>query len=280
MIIDAHHHLWDRSRAEYPWLGPHLPTLDRDIGFAELEPLLDDAGVDRTVLVQAADDDGDTDFMFEQAAIHPRIGAVVAWVPLDAPERAAARLAEFAERPIFRGIRHGINTEPDPEWILRPEVADGLGLLEDAAIPFDLVSVRRRHLSLVPELVERHPRLRIVIDHLSKPPIRREEREPWWTDIARAAAAPTVYAKLSGLMPANPELAVWETDDLRPFVERAFELFGPDRLMWGSDWPIIDLAGGYRRALDAMRELAADWSASERAAVFGGTAARFYRMAA
>lgn len=280
MIIDAHHHLWDRSRAEYPWLGPHLPALDRDVTFEELERQLDDAGVDRTVLVQAADNDEDTDYMLEQAAAHPRIAAVVAWIPLDRPERAATRLQELRRHPAFRGIRHGINNEPDADWILRPEVADGLRLLEDADIPFDLVSVRRRHLALVPELVERHPRLRIVIDHLSKPPIRREDREPWWTNIARAAAAPTVWAKLSGLMPANDRLDEWGTDDLRPFVDHAMELFGPDRLMWGSDWPIIDLAGGYQRALDAMREIAAEWTPAERSAVFGGTAARFYGIEA
>src|SRR5690606_2779071 len=175
-----------------------------------------------------------------------------------------------------RGIRHGINSEPDPDWILRAEVADGLRLLEDEGLPFDYVPVRRRHLELVPELVERHPRLRIVIDHLSKPPVRRDEWEPWWSNIARAAESPTVSAKISGLMPAGGDLRVWEPDDLRPFVDRALETFGAERLMWGSDWPVIDLAGGYQRALEAAQTLSRHWSEHERAAVFRGTAAGFY----
>jgi L-fuconolactonase len=169
--------------------------------------------------------------------------------------------------------------QPDPEWLLRDDVAQSLRLLEDADIPFDLVSVRRRHLGLVPELVERHPRLRIVIDHLSKPPIARDEREPWWTNLARAAAAsPLVHAKISGLMPARTPYDDWRLDDLRPFVDHAAEVFGPDRLMWGSDWPIIDLAGGYERAWDAAHALVADWSPADQDALFGGTAVRFYGM--
>ncbi|MBO9577603.1 MAG: amidohydrolase family protein, partial [Microbacteriaceae bacterium] len=230
-VIDSHHHLWDRRRAAYPWLGPQLPMLDREVLFDELAPLLRAAGIARTVLVQGADNDDDTDFLLEQAAAHDEIAAVVAWIPLDDPERAAARLSELRRHPKFRGIRHGINAEPDPEWILRPEVTEGLRLLEDEDIPFDYVPVRRRHLELVPELVERHPRLRIVIDHLSKPPVLREEREPWWTNIARAAEAPTVSAKVSGLMPAGGDFTRWEPDDLRPFVDRALECFGPERPM-------------------------------------------------
>lgn len=276
--IDAHHHLWDRRRAEYPWLGPHLPLLDREVEFAELAPLLDQAGIAQTVLVQGADNDADTDYLLEQASHHDAIAAVVAWLPLDDAPRATERLTELRAHPKFRGIRHGINSEPDPEWILRPEVADGLRLLEDEDIPFDLVSVRRRHLDLVPELVARHPRLRIVIDHLSKPPVGREEREPWWSNLARAAESPNVSAKISGLMPAGGDFTDWQTADLRPFVDHALECFGPDRLMWGSDWPVIDLAGGYLRALDAARELAQEWSAPERRAVFHDTAAAFYRI--
>lgn len=275
-LIDAHHHLWDRRRASYPWLGPHLPLLDREVLFGELQPLLSRAGVTATVLVQGADNDADTDFLLDQAAEHEEIAAVVAWIPLDEPDRAARRLAELRRHPKFRGIRHGINAEPDPDWILRPAVSEGLRLLEDEGVPFDYVPVRRRHLELVPELVERHPRLRIVIDHLSKPPVRREEREPWWTNIARAAESPTVWAKVSGLMPAGGDFTVWSPDDLRPFVDRAVEAFGPSRLMWGSDWPVIDLAGGYERALDAARALTADWSDADRAALFHDTAAAFY----
>jgi L-fuconolactonase len=279
VIVDAHHHLWRRDRADYGFLQGLPGSIDRDVVMTDLIPTLRRLGIDRTVVVQGTDADGDTDVMLEEAAAHPEIGGVVGWVPLDRPEAAAARLAELRRTPVFRGVRAAINTQPDPEWLLRDDVAEGLRLLEDADVPFDLVSVRRRHLDLVPELVERHPRLRIVIDHLSKPPIARDELEPWWTNIARAAgASPRVFAKVSGLMPARTPYDRWTIDDLRPFIDRVVDSFGPDRLMWGSDWPIIDLAGGYERAWDAAHALVADWSSADRDALFGGTAIRFYAL--
>ncbi|GGL94697.1 amidohydrolase family protein [Nakamurella endophytica] len=279
MIIDAHHHLWDRSRARYPFLSG-VPEIDRDVDMTDLRPLLQRCGVDRTVVVQGVDSDADTDFLFEQAAGNAEIAAVVAWVPLDRPEEAARRLDELAVHPSFAGIRAGINWQPDPEWILRPDVSEGLELLADRDIPFDLVSVRRRHLELVPELVERHPRLRVVIDHISKPPVGKPDREPWWTNLVRAARYDTVHAKLSGIFPARPPMDQWTVTDLQPFVDHAVEAFGTSRLMWGSDWPIVDLAGGYERMFDALLSVFEQWPAADRGAVLGGTAARFYGIPA
>jgi L-fuconolactonase len=278
VIVDAHHHLWRLDRADYGFLHGLPASIDRDLVFDDLLPTLRRLGIERTVVVQGVDADGDTDSMLEEAAAHPEIGGVVGWVPLDRAEVAATRLEQLRRNPVFRGVRAAINMQPDAEWLLRDDVGEGLRLLEDAGIPFDLVSVRRRHLDLVPELVERHPRLRIVIDHLSKPPIARDEVEPWWTNIARAAESPTVFAKISGLMPARTPYDAWTLDDLRPFVDRAAEVFGPSRLMWGSDWPIIDLAGGYERAWDAAHELVADWTPADRDALFGATAVRFYGL--
>jgi L-fuconolactonase len=282
MLVDAHHHLWDPARASYPWLTAELGPINRAFAFDELAPLLAAAGIDRTVLVQSADNHDDTDHMLQVADRHSEIGAVVAWLPLDRPAEAATRLEALQAHPAFRGVRCSINFEPDVEWLLRPDVGEGLALLEARGIPFDVVSVRRRHLELVPLLSERHPDLVMIIDHLSKPPIGRDDSwvRGWERNLRAAAANPNVLAKVSGLFPAGRELGDWTAEDLRPFVHVAVDAFGPERLMWGSDWPIVELAGGYARAWTELNVLFAELGAAERAAILGGTAARAYRIAA
>jgi len=278
VIIDAHHHLWNLDRAPYPWLGDHLPTINRSMEFTELEPLIDGAGVDLTIVVQGSDFAADTEYLLEQALRHPRIVGVVGWVPLARPDEAAAQLDALMTHPAFRGVRHGINFEADADWLLRPDVTEGLELLAARDIPFDIVSVRRRHLELIPELSERHPDLRMVIDHLSKPPVKRDEWEPWRTNLARAAENPRVFAKVSGLFPSRGDMTEWTVDDVRPFVDYALELFGPERLMAGSDWPIANLAGGYGRVWRGITDSISDLPVSSRDAILGGTAARFYSL--
>jgi L-fuconolactonase len=279
-VIDAHHHLWDRSRAHYPFLTPDLPELDREIEFDELAPLLRACGIDKTVLVQSSDSDADNEYLLEQADLHPEIAAVVGWVPIDDAAGAADRLDALRTHPKFAGVRASVHFNPDADWILRPEVAAGLDVLAEQGVPFDYVSVRRRHLELVPELMDRHPDLSVVIDHISKPPVKKDDREPWWTNLRRAGRETGVYAKLSGIFPARGDMKEWGVDDIRPFVDHAVDSFGPDRLMWGSDWPIVDLAGGYERMFEALDSISRGWSASDRDAVLGGTAARFYGIPA
>ena len=282
MVIDAHHHLWDPARAPYPWLTAELGPINRPMEFAELAPQLAAAGIDRTVVVRSAENDADPDYMLEVADAERAIGAVVAWLPLDRPADAARRLRELEGHPAFRGVRCSINFEPDVEWLLRPDVGEGLALLEARGIPFDVVSVRRRHLELVPILSERHPDLVMIIDHLSKPPIGRDESwvAGWQRNLRAAAANPNVLAKVSGLFPARGDLADWTADDVRPFLHDALEVFGAERLMWGSDWPIVDLAGGYAKAWTELNRLFDELAPAERAALRGGTAARAYRIEA
>jgi L-fuconolactonase len=277
-VVDAHQHVWDPARAAYDWLAREDPSIQRPIGFDEALPALRRAGVDATVLVQAADNDEDTELMLDTAAAHPEVAAIVAYVPLDRPDRAAERLAELRRDPLVVGVRNLIHDIPDPDWLLRPEVDEGLGVLERAGVSFDLVSVLPRHLEHVTTLSERHPGLRIVIDHLSKPPIGLAEREPWWTLIARAAENPLVHAKVSGLYAATDDPASWTVEQLRPFVDRALEVFGPDRLMYGSDWPVSIPYGGYGKVWDALSALFAELAEHERAALLGDTATRFYRI--
>ena len=174
MVIDAHLHLWDTGRLPYPWpRRPENAAINRTFGFGDFASRAAEAGVDRAVLVQADDTAADTEAMFEVAAAHPEIAGAVAWVPLDRPDEAAAQLDQLERRPGLAGIRNLIHDQPDPDWLLRPSVGEGLALLGQRGIPFDVISVPPRHLSHVPVLSERYPALRMVLDHLAHPPIRR-----------------------------------------------------------------------------------------------------------
>lgn len=278
VVIDAHQHFWNPSRVAYDWLGPDLGPINRAIEFDDLAPLLTATGVDRTVLVQSADNQADTDYMFEVAAAHPEVAAVVGWVPLDDPGIVAERLPAMRANPAFVGIRNLIHTRDDSDWLLRPDVDESLGLLAANDVPFDVVSVLPRHLEHVPTISERHPGLRMVIDHLSKPPVKADSDQPWRSLIARAAENPLVHAKVSGLYPATGDMAAWTADDIRPYLEYALELFGPNRLMFGGDWPISVLAGGYVRVWEELSVLFDELAPADRTAILGGTAAAFYRI--
>ena len=287
MVIDAHLHLWNTERLPYEWLQrPENAAINRTFGVEDFRSRAARAGVDRAVLVQAADTAADTEAMFEIASGHPEIAGVVAWVPLDRPDEAAIQLDQLAARPGFAGIRNLIHDQPDPDWLLRPLVGEGLALLEQQGIPFDVISVLPRHLRHVPVLSERYPALRMVLDHLAHPPLGGADPvgPGSWTDAAHwgelitaAARNPLVFAKVSGLYPPDPS---WTAEDLRSVVEFAFELFGPDRLMFGSDWPVAELGGGYVKMRTELGKLFDQLSAPERDAILSTTATRFYALSA
>jgi L-fuconolactonase len=286
VVIDAHLHLWNTERLRYEWLQrPENAVINRTFGFADVRSRAAAAGVDRAVLVQADDSAADTEVMLEIAAAHPEVAGVVAWVPLDRPAEAAARLDELEKRPAFSGIRTLIHDQPDPDWLLRPEVGEGLALLEQRGIPFDVIAVLPRHLSHVPVLSERYPELRMVLDHLAHPPLGEpgtgesgtgeSGMGEWRALITAAARNPRVFAKVSGLYPPGSS---WTADDLEEVVDFAFGLFGPDRLMFGSDWPVAELSGGYAKVRTELSRLFASLSPDGHLAVLGGTAARFYAL--
>ncbi|CAL9355038.1 amidohydrolase family protein [Streptomyces sp. enrichment culture] len=279
-VVDAHLHVWDPGRAAYDWLGPAMAPVDRAMRLRDARPLLRAAGVTAAVLVQAADNDADTDHMLATAATNPEAVGVVVWLPLDDPDRAAARLRVLRPDPHVVGVRALIHERSDPDWILRPDVGATLALLADAGLAFDYVTSSPAALRHVPELAARHPGLRLVVDHLGKPPVGGgpEERTEWRRLIAAAARQPGVHAKLSGLYTAAGALDSWTTAQVRPFVGQALELFGPERLMYGGDWPVSVLAGGYARTWEAVGAFLAPLAPAERAAVLGDTAARFYRI--
>ncbi|MFC0680162.1 amidohydrolase family protein [Lysobacter korlensis] len=279
MILDAHVHVWDPARADYPWLGNGTGGLNRAIGLDELTPTLSRLGIGGVVLVQASDNTEDTDLMLETARRHREVVGVVAWAPLDRPDQLPERLASLTGSLHVVGIRNLIH-EREPEWLLRPEGDRSLAELARWEIPLDFVTAGPAALAELPVLRRRHPDLNVVIDHLGKPPIggAAEERSQWRRLLAEAAADPRTHAKLSGLYSSTGDLGAWTTEQLRPFVDDALELFGAERLMYGGDWPVSDLAGGYDRSWAAMTELLAPLSAHERDAILGGTAERFYAL--
>ena len=277
-VIDAHQHVWDPAQAQYDWLGPELSPIDGAMTFDELAPELRTAGVDFTIQVQSADNAEDTAIMRASAATHPQVVGVVGFAPLDDADETAATLDAWGGDSLMVGVRNLIHNKPDPDWLLRPEVAAALAVLEERGVPLDVVAVLPRHIELIPILSGRHPRLRMVIDHLAKPPIGLDSTEPWSSLMAAAAENPRVYGKVSGLYSATADMAAWTTDAIRPFFDRALELFGPGRLMYGGDWPISVLAGGYTRVWGGLQPLFGGLSTNDREQVLGGTAAEFYSL--
>lgn len=276
-VIDAHQHIWDPITGWYPWLRPQSP-LYRAFTFDELRPELVKAGVDRTVMVQSANCLAETEFMLHTARDESAVAGVVGWVPLDNPAETISALDRFSVHATFCGVRHLIHEEPDPDWVIRPQVVDGLRLVAQRGFTFDVVAVTPRHLKHVATLAQLIPTLKMVIDHLGKPPIRAGAWQPWRSLIAQAAEHQNVTAKISGLNTAADHQR-WNADDLRPYLGAALDLFGPDRLMFGGDWPVTLLAGGYQKVWRHTRAALSELTPASHAAIFGGTAARFYRLA-
>ncbi len=276
-VVDAHQHFWNLDRVNYPWLTPEYGPLYRTYEADELAPQLKRAGIDGTVLVQAADSYKDTEYMLEVADRYRFIAGVVGWVPLLRPDEAAAALDRFKRHPRFKGIRHLIHVEPDPDWLLQPPVIEGLAVLAEKGMTFDVVAVLPEHLEHVPVIAERIPKLKIVIDHLAKPPIKEKGWEPWASLLARAARHPNVYAKVSGLNTlADPEH--WTAEDIKPYVDYAVKHFGANRLMFGGDWPVAVLAGDYQKVWEETNRAIGDLGKRDREAVLGGTAVSFYGL--
>jgi L-fuconolactonase len=279
VIVDSHQHFWDLAQVEYPWLVPDYGPIYRSFGPAELAPQLTAAGIDQTVLVQAANSFEDTEAMLAQAEAYDWIGAVVGWVPLEDAGQAGLALDRFSGERHFKGVRHLNHEEADPDWLVRPGVLDGLRVLEERGLTFDVISVHPLHLGHVPTLARTCPKLPIVIDHLAKPPIVSGEYDAWKDDLRAAAEHPNVSAKVSGLNTAA-DWEAWTGADLVESIGFALEVFGAERLMFGSDWPVAILAGDYakvwRETNAALDELGV--TEADRAAILGGTATAFYSL--
>ena len=277
MTVDAHHHLWDLHVRAHEWLrAPDFKPIWRDFGLEELEAQARDRGVDKTILVQVAASADETREFLAYAACTTLIAGVVGWMDLtvDDPAEDLARIRSAAGGQRLVGIRHLVQDEPDPDWLDRPEVRRGIGAVGAAGLPYDIL-VRAPQAQAALRLVRESPDQVFVLDHLGKPPIAEGELEPWAGWIQAMAAQPNVVCKLSGLV-TEADWGTWTVPDLRPYADVALEAFGPDRLMFGSDWPVCVLAGSYGEVFQAATDLTAELSTAERAAVFGGTATRVY----
>jgi len=275
VIVDAHHHFLDPARIDYPFLR-FLPQLARPLGAEDLAPLVRDTGVDATVCVQAADALEETAFLLEQAARADWVAGVVGWVPLADPPAAARALDRFAgPGSRLRGIRHLIHDEPDPDWVAQPRVFESLALLAERGLSFDLSAFSTRHLSHVPAIAARAPDLELVICHFGMPRVDQGEWEPWASTFARAAEHPRCSVKISGL---DLFLGGPDASRIQRYVDHALACFGPERMIWASNWPVSMQLRGYRELLDTGRAVLAGCSAAERAAVLGGNANRVYRL--
>jgi L-fuconolactonase len=274
MLVDAHQHFWRLADRNGAWPPPNLTPIYRDFLPADLAHLLAQHGVARTVLVQSMPNEDDTHFMLDLAARHAFIGGVVGWTDLKALD-APARIAALAANPKLKGLRPMLQDLEDDNWIDDPALAPAVQAMVRIGLCFDAL-VLPRHLSALHAFAARHPDLPIVIDHGAKPFIAAGAIEPWRTDMTRLAALPHVRCKLSGLVTeAGPD---WDVDRLRPYVDHLLDVFGPRRLIWGSDWPVLNLAADYARWLAASAALLDGLSPPDREAVFGLNARHFYRI--
>jgi len=278
VIVDAHHHFWDPTRADYPWLTDELATIRRPFGPADLAPLLEASGIDATILVQTRSSLEETEEFLATAAATPFISGVVGWVDLREPsiDDTIAQLRAGPGGDRLVGIRHQVQDEQDPRWLLRPDVRRGIQAVGRAGLVYELL-VRSRELPAAREIVAGTPDVRFVIDHLAKPPIREGTLQPWADLVTGFAGLPNAWWKLSGLV-TEADWSNWRPADLAPFVGHVLAVAGPERLMFGSDWPVCLLAATYDAVVAAARETLAGLTDTERAGVFGTNAAVVYGL--
>ena len=275
MTVDAHLHIWDLERSEYAWLEPDLGPLYATFTAEQAQAELRAAGIASAVLVQAEDSERDTDLMLEAAHRHPWIAGVVGWVRLDDPEIAARQLERWHDEGKLCGMRHLVHDDPRDDFLRLAPVRRSLRLLAERGIPFDVPDAWPRHLAAIADLAAALPDLRVVVDHLGKPPFGSADWERWRATLADVAARPNTTAKVSGLqVPGLP----FTVDAVRPAWEAALDLFGPARLMWGSDWPLTVLVGGYAVAWEILSSLVGELSPDERAQITSHTAESVYKI--
>ncbi|MEK4357592.1 amidohydrolase family protein [Paenibacillus sp. FSL M7-1455] len=276
MRIDAHQHFWKIDRNDYGWITPEYPVLFRDYLPSDLEPHLQKHGISKTVLVQAAPTIEETEFILGLSENADFVAGVVGWLDLDDPFFMEQYL-RFCKHPKFIGFRVMIQDMEDPNKILSPAYLEALSYFAEEAVPVDLLVLSHQLPQLV-RLLERIPHLRGVVDHLAKPPIASGGMEPWRSHMAEMARYPNIYCKLSGMV-TEANRREWKMEDFTAYVHETLDLFGPERVMFGSDWPVCLLAATYDEVVDVLRQALQDRLPAEAIeAVFGANAARFYKL--
>lgn len=275
--IDAHQHFWQIARGDYDWMDDSVSAIRHDVMPHDLTPLIKSHGIEGTVVIQAAATLAETRFILELAKHTDFIKGVVGWVDLESPE-APSTLDRLMKNPFFKGVRPMLQDIADTNWILRPSVLANLKEVAERGLRLDAL-VTPRHLGVIAKLADHLPDLNIVIDHCAKPDIsdHSEPGKEWRDGITDLANKPNVMCKISGL--ANEAGPRWNSAKLRLTVDHVMEVFGPNRLIWGSDWPVLNLVGDYAKWREVSAELLDQLSSDERAAIYGGNAIEFYGLA-
>ncbi len=274
MMIDAHHHLWKYSAAEYGWITPEMKAIRRSFLPEDLEPLMHHFGIEGTVAVQARGSLEETSWLLGLAGQHPLIRGVVGWAPLTEGAGVKKSLEPFAGNHKLRGIRHVVQDEPDPRFILRKDFNEGVSTLRQFGLRYDIL-IFERHLPAAIEFVDRHPNQTFILDHVAKPRIKDRIISPWDKNMREMAKRQNVYCKLSGMVTeADPQR--WSAEGLQPYIDVVLGAFGPNRIMYGSDWPVVLLASDYARWFGTVSQAIAKLSKAEQERIMGGTAAEAY----
>lgn len=274
MMIDSHHHLWKYSAAEYGWITPAMPAIKRDFLPGHLEELMHYFGIEGTVAVQARQSLEETTWLLDLAVKHPIMRGVVGWVPLTEGAGVKRHLDRFASNPKLRGVRHVIQDEADPRYILRTDFNTGVHALLDYKLRYDIL-IFERHLPAAIQFVDRHPKQVFILDHIAKPRIKEKILSPWDRNMRELANRQNVYCKLSGMITeADPQR--WTPEGLQPYIDVVLGAFGPKRVMYGSDWPVMLLAGDYARWFGTVSNAIGKLSKAEQDRIMGGTAAEAY----
>ena len=275
MIVDSHQHFWQVGRFDYPWMSPEVDVLCHDYLPEALDPVLKRNGVEKTILVQASNSLEETRWLLNLAERNSFIAGVVGWVDLTA-DGFADQLDEFTAHSKFKGVRHLVESEPQDDWLIQPTVRANLRILARRGIAYDLL-VHTRHIKYATIMADSSPELRVVVDHMAKPPIGRGEIDDWSRALGEIASRPNVWCKLSGLV-TEANRTSWRVEDLKPYVDRALEVFGRQRMMFGSDWPVCLLAASYDRVLESCEKLLAGLDERGRDRIFSRNALEFYRV--
>jgi len=275
MRIDAHHHFWRYTPAEYGWIDDSMASIRRDFLPSDLAPEIAAAGIDAVISVQARQTLAETKSLLDNAIAHSWIAAVVGWVPLVDPA-IADLLARLATNPRLKGVRHVLQAEPDA-YMDRADFDAGIAQLHAANLTYDIL-ILHHQLPAAIRLVDRHPNQVFVLDHIAKPPIRSRELQPWAQNLAELARRPNVFCKLSGIV-TEANYVAWTYEQILPYMEATLEAFTPARLMFGSDWPVCRVATTYADWVQTVDRFAATLSVAEREALFHATAVRAYHIA-
>ena len=273
-VIDAHHHLWRYNAEEYGWISPEMSFLQRNFSVADLLPSMRNAQVDGTVVVQARQSLEETRWLLAIAQESPEVRGVVGWAPLASGD-VRQTLLSFRDFPKLKGLRHVVQDEPDPNFLLREDFNRGIASLLDAGLAYDIL-VRSDQLAAARSFAAQHPQQRFVLDHLAKPRVKAH-LEPWRTDLLRLAELPNVYAKLSGLV-TEADWKHWTAEDLWPYLDTALKAFGAERLIAGSDWPVCLLASSYERWWSTLHAWIDRAAPAAKAEIMGATASQVYRV--